>query len=71
MKIADQTEEIQQFINNKLTKSISCARKTVKGKRVELLFCPVRMRYTVANGEEEFMFNSLKKACECFDAIDY
>ena len=65
----EQLDYIQEFIQAKLDEGISCARKTVKGKLVELVYCDRPKLYTVHYGELEWHFSNLEEACEHYDSI--
>lgn len=65
----EQLDHIQEFIQAKLDEGISCARKTVKGKLVELIYHDRDDCCTVYYGGSEQHFATLKKACEHYDSI--
>lgn len=65
----EQLDYIQEFIQAKLDEGISCARKTVKGKLVELVYYSQTGAYAVYYGNMKQDFYILKKACEYYDSI--
>jgi hypothetical protein len=69
MKTVDQIKEIEKFIFEKICTPISCARKNIKDKTVELVFYPLVKCYTVYHGESRLHFPTLKKACEYYDSV--